>query len=266
MNASSHTLEETAVNALDLPLPEPFKAVFTTRHGGMSKGNYESLNLALHVGDDPRRVRDNRRLAFTAHKLDSSRLIVAQQIHGAEAAIVSASDAGRGSFSHADAIEGCDAIVTRAANLPLMNLSADCLLLALGDPQAKVLAVLHGGWRGIAAGIIQNTITLMRSAGAKPERIHVAGTPAIGRCCFEVGSDVVQTLGPDCVVRTENEKSFIDLNRAALKRLTSAGVPEQQIQLSSDCTCCREDLFFSHRRCSKAGEKHTGRMALIAWM
>ena len=69
--------------ALELFFPAPFKAVFTTRMGGVSRGNYESLNLGLHVGDDPRRVRENRQLAFRAQKLNEARLVVAQQVHGA---------------------------------------------------------------------------------------------------------------------------------------------------------------------------------------
>jgi len=266
MNLASQIVEMPAAVGLELPLPAPFKAVFTTRLGGVSKGNYESLNSALHVGDDPRRVRENRQLTLASWKLNAAKMVVAQQVHGAEATLVSMQDAGRGSFSHADAIEGCDALVTRASGIPLMSLSADCLLLALGDPQAKVLAVLHGGWRGLAAGVIQNTIELMKSAGAKPERIHAAGTPAIGPCCFEVGSEVVQALGDDCVARRDNDKAWIDLNLAASQRLINAGIPESQIKLASDCTCCREDMFFSHRRSTRLGEKHTGRMALIGWM
>jgi YfiH family protein len=255
-----------------LPMPGPFNAIFTQRAGGQSKGLYDSLNMALHVGDDPRRVRANRQIVLNACGLSGTQPIIAAQVHGSEVALVTDDDAGRGNFSHADAIEGSDALVTKANGVPLISLSADCLSLVLGDPQAKVLAVLHGGWRGLAAGVIQNTVAQMVASGAKPERIFVAGTPAIGPCCFEVGHDVAAALeaSDDCVVNKTSDKVWIDLQRVALNRLKQASIPESQIHLSETCTCCQRDgsesLYFSHRRSTRAGEKHTGRMALVAWM
>ena len=249
-------------------MPGPFNAVFTQRTGGQSKGFFDSLNMALHVGDDPRRVRANRQSVLNACGLSGAQPIIAAQVHGSEVAFVTDDDAGRGNFSHADAMEGVDALVTCSSAQPLISLSADCLLLVLGDPQAKVLAVLHGGWRGLAAGVIHNTVAQMLAVGAKPERIFVAGTPAIGPCCFETGHEVAAALNAseDCVVNKTADKVWIDLQRVALNRLKQELIPESQIQLSKACTCCDESLYFSHRRSTRAGEKLTGRMALVAWM
>lgn len=248
------------------PLPPPFRSVYTTRIAGTSAGAYESLNLALHVGDDPRRVRENRRLVFETWRLDAARAVIAQQIHGSAAVLVDESDAGAGSFSNADTIPGADALVTRTPRLPLMAFSADCLLLALGDPQARVLALLHAGWRGMASGIIENTIMQMREAGADPARLHVSGGPSIGPCCFEVGSDVLKALGHHHAASTLGEKAMLDLRNAARERLLQSGVGDAQVNVDPACTCCRSDLFFSHRRATRNGEKTTGRMAMVVWM
>ncbi|HYG73489.1 MAG TPA: peptidoglycan editing factor PgeF [Planctomycetota bacterium] len=247
-------------------LPTPFRSIVTSRVAGTSSGSYSSLNMALHVGDDPRRVRENRRLVFTSHKINSEEAVVAQQVHGANVALVDQDYAGCGCISHADAIPGVDALVTRTRHLPLMCFSADCLLLALADKEAGVLGLLHAGWRGMADGVIQNTIAAMVEAGARAERLIVASSPSIGPCCFEVGADVTSKLGVQHVVRERDGKFHYDLRAAARERLSGCGVAEAQIRIDSTCTCCREESFFSHRRAIRAGEKQTGRMAMIVWM
>lgn len=242
----------------------PFRSLFTTRIAGTSGGAYDSLNLALHVGDDPRRVRENRRLVFDASGLNSSQAVVAQQVHGGSVAVVGDEDAGCGCFSHADAVPGVDALVTRSKNLPLMCFSADCLLVALSDPQAGVLALLHAGWRGMAAGVIENTISAMKDLGAETARLHAVGGPSIGPCCFEVGADVVGALGSENVAQNLDTKYMYDLRKAAQSKLEKSGVA--QIHLDPNCTCCRADLFFSHRRATRRGERNTGRMAMVVWL
>jgi polyphenol oxidase len=247
-------------------LPAPLHTAFTTRNGGVSTAPYDGQNLGLHVGDNPQNVRENRARAFSALNLDPARVVIAQQIHGDMAALVTKNDAGRGSFSHADTIEGADALVTREKNLPLVVLNADCLLFALGDPHARVLGVLHAGWRGMAAGILENTLALMVECGADPARIHAVGSPSIGPCCFEVGGDVVEALGSAHVVSRDGEKAQYDFRAAASERLVRAGVARANVAIDAACTCCSPEDFFSHRRATHSGKSRTGRMALIAWM
>ena len=248
-------------------LPSPFRTAFTLRAGGSSNAPYESLNMGLHVGDDPRRVRANRTRALSSLGLDGNRSVTAQQIHGAACVQTGCVDAGRGWFSHADALEGVDALVTRDRRLPLMCLNADCLLLALGDPQSGVLGVLHAGWRGMAAGVIENTVATILSMGAKSGQIHARGGPSIGPCCFEVGNEVVDALGADCAIFQDGKKPMFDLRAAALKRLEKCGLSRANVQIDSACTCCDPAQFFSHRRATRGENKQqTGRMALIAWI
>lgn len=246
-----------------LEMPAPFAAAFSLRPGGTSKAPYDSLNMALHVGDDPRRVRDNRQQLFSALGWPLERAVVAQQIHGTAAVVVDESDAGRGTFSHGDAISGADALITRTPNLPLVCFSADCVLLALADPAAKILAVLHAGWRGMAEGIIENTIQQMCDIGAAPERLHVASGAFIQPCCFEVGNEVVAALGKVHALERDG-RTFLDLASVSEWRLERCGVRRENVRFDARCSCCESELFFSHRRTTKSSGKHTGRMALVA--
>ena len=263
--AASPTVQTSPIWSRDR-LPAPFKMCFTSRQSGISAAPFDSLNLALHVGDDPRKVRENRRRVLSTFKMNENAPVVAQQVHGTQCARVDASDAGRGTFTHSDAIEGADALVTVARNLPLMSFSADCLLVAFADPIAKVLGVAHAGWRGMAGGVLEATVQCMREAGADPRHIHAVGGPSIGPCCFEVGDEVVSGIGEKYATSFAGAKPRIDLREAARDRLIESGVSMERIGIDTTCTCCREDLFFSHRRATKQGLRNTGRTALIAWM
>ena len=263
--ASPVGLTEKAIWSHDR-LPAPFRLNFTSRLGGTSTGPFDSLNLALHVGDDPRRVRDNRRRVLSSVNIRENAPVIAQQVHGKLCVRVDKDDAGRGTFTHTDAVEGADALLTTQRGLPLMAFSADCLLVALADPTAGVLAVAHAGWRGLAAGVLEETVRAMRDAGADPARLHAVGGPSIGPCCFEVGSDVVSAIGPQYASVREGGKPTIDLREAARDRLLAAGVSLERIGIDTACTCCREDQFFSHRRATRQGLRNTGRMALLAWI
>jgi len=222
--------------------------------------------MALHVGDDPRRVRENRRLVFDVARINPDKAVIAQQVHGSTAALVDENDSGCGTISHTDAVPGADGLVTRERGLPLMGFSADCMLMALADESAGVLGLLHAGWRGMAGGIIQNTISIMQKAGADLSRLSVIAGPSIGPCCFEVGMEVAEKLGTRHMASRNESKAMYDLRAAAHARLLDCGVHGAQIRIETACTCCREDVFFSHRRTVRNGEKHTGRMAMIVWM
>lgn len=119
----------------------------TTRHGGVSEGPYDSLNLGLHVGDDADRVLTNRALAARRFGVALDTMVFAQQVHGAGAALVGVAERGRGTTGLDDAVPSADILVTAAAETTLVMLVADCVPLALIDPEARVLAAVHAGWR-----------------------------------------------------------------------------------------------------------------------
>jgi polyphenol oxidase len=266
MPAPTEVLQQSSQVICERTVHAGWHAAFTQRHGGVSGGNFSALNLGLHVGDSPRAVRENRGRFFASCCITDDKPIFAQQIHSGAVARVGISDAGRGVLSHADALPGIDALVTTARKLPLVCLSADCLLLALCDSTARVLGVLHAGWRGMAAGVIDNTLAGMHRAGADVSRIRVYGAPSIGPCCFEVGCDVVAALGGTYSRPASDGKWMYDLRAAAAARLTVAGIPAEQLEISSACTCCESEKYFSHRRSTREGQKACGRMALMAWL
>ena len=138
----------------------------TTRHGGGSAAPYDTLNLGLHVGDDPDTVvptGGGRRPAFGV-ALDD--LVFARQVHGATPAVVGPADRGRGTRTDDDAIPDTDILVTTSPRVTLAILVADCVPLALVDPEAGVLAVVHAGWRGTAAGAVGRAVLAMQECGA----------------------------------------------------------------------------------------------------
>jgi YfiH family protein len=250
----------------NMPPQHGWRAGFSLRGGGVSTNSFSTLNLGLHVGDDPRAVLENRRRFFATRGVTGIQPVFAQQVHSSAVALVGWAESGRGAESHADAMPGVDALVTRERGLPLICLSADCLLLALCDAHAGVLGVLHAGWRGMALGVIENTLTEMLRAGATPERVRVFGGPSIGPCCFEVGSEVPAALGGAHARPAEHGKWMYDLRAAAAERLARMNVDPGQTTISPACTCCEEEKYFSHRRATRAGQAACGRMALLAWL
>ncbi len=170
----------------------------TTRAGGVSEGPYASLNLGLHVGDDPAKVVVNRQRAAGAFGVNLSDLVFAEQVHGADACVVGPDAAGRGTLDMADAIAATDTLVTTASGLILVILVADCVPIALVDPVARVLAAVHAGWRGTAAGAVPRALDVMATLGAVPERVVAFIGPAVGPDRYQVDDPVYRALGDGC--------------------------------------------------------------------
>src|SRR5262249_10567920 len=146
--------------------------------------------LALHVGDDPDAVRENRRRAAGAVGLGLDDLVFCQQSHGRGVAGVGAGDGGRGALRADDASPAADALGTAAPGVGLGVVVADCVPLVLHDPVAGVLACVHAGWRGTVARVVTAAVDTMGSLGARPARTRVGIGPAIASARYEVGDDV----------------------------------------------------------------------------
>ena len=254
--AGVEVLTWTALDGLALD------AVVTTRHGGTSVGPYESLNLALHVGDEEEAVLENRRRAAAALGATIGDLVVANQVHGSKATVVA--EPGRGAQSVDDAITDADALVTTEPGLVLTILVADCTPVVLFDPEARVLACAHAGWRGALGGVIEATIASMSTLGAEPRRLVAGIGPAIGRERYEVGADVVAAanghLGEESpFVRPGRADHWLfDLQGAVRAILLRAGVGDERIATASIDTG-PPGPFFSAR-----AEGRCGRFALLA--
>lgn len=232
----------------------------TRRGGGISTGPYSSLNLGLHVGDEPDAVLENRRRAAESLGLPLSAMVCAAQVHGGVAEAVDASDAGRGAIEHADSIPDADALVTATPGLLLALFYADCVPVLLADPERRVIAVAHAGWRGLAANVIGNTVTVMRERfGAEPSALLAAVGPCIGPCCYEVGTEVAEAFPEETHTIPGQPRPHVDLAQAAARHLRAAGVPAGSITVSGECTACLPGHYFSHR----GDNGKTGRIAAL---
>lgn len=243
-------------------------AVVTTRQGGVSLEPHATLNLGLHVGDDPAAVVENRRRAARAIGCTIDDLVVAHQVHGSHVTVVDASDAGRGTRSADDAIPGTDALVTTAPEVALMILVADCVPVVLVDPVAGVLGCVHAGWRGTAGGVTPAAVASMVEHGADPTRIVAGIGPAVDPDRYEVGDEVAAALtdrlgdavraDPTAAVLrpTTQGRWRCDLVAANRLALLGAGVPADAVHLLSITTA--DPNLFSHR-----GGSH-GRFAAMA--
>jgi hypothetical protein len=232
-------------------------AVVTTRECGVSVGPYRALNLGLHVGDDPDAVAENRRRAAGALGAGVDDLVFADQVHGTRAALVGARDAGRGARDATDAVEGADALVTAEPGVVLVTLVADCSPVLLVDPEARVLATVHAGWRGAVAGTLREAISAMATLGARPERTVAAIGPTVSPKAYVVGPEVEAAARgafgarADEVLRPHGDRFRFDVAGANRLQLLAAGVPEDQIAVAPFAS--DDGPFFSDRKARPCG-------------
>jgi YfiH family protein len=221
---------------------------FSTREGGVSSGPYESLNLGILTEDDPQNVASNRaRLAETL-AIDPESVAMGWQVHGNEILEWTAPPEN-GGFAHIGAdLPKVDGHTTRLIGVPLMVLVADCLPVALVSPER--VTMLHCGWRGLAAGIIERALEQF------PEPPHAVLGPAIGPCCYEVGEDVLTEFSDLPGVADDR---MLSLHLVAQSKLVAAGVT--RFDSFPYCTRCEPERFFSHRR----DDGVTGRQAGLVW-
>ncbi|MFH1023131.1 MAG: peptidoglycan editing factor PgeF [Planctomycetota bacterium] len=244
-----------------------FIHAFSTRSGGVSAAPFDSLNLGLHVGDDPATVRENRARFGRAAGVDVAAFTVMEQVHGNRVARVAAGDRGRGAARREDSVPGADALVTDVPGVPIVGLSADCAMVVLFAPDVRAIGIAHASWRGTAGNVAGAAVrALAGHYGADPGRILAGIGPAIGPCCYAVKGDVREAIGAAGVTadafQERSGRIYLDLATANRLQLRSAGLREENIQSSGLCTACRGDWFYSHRR--DAGR--TGRMALVAML
>ncbi len=229
---------------------------FFTREGGVSTGLYAGLNCGLGSKDDRAAVLENR--ARVARHLGAHEPVVLTpyQVHGAEAVVAEAPFTGD--------LPKADAIVTRTPGLAIAILTADCGPVLFADPEAKVVAAAHAGWRGAVAGILESTIARMEELGARRDCIHAAVGPTIGQSAYEVGEDFQQTLlGLDprnaafFMRPAPAAKPHFDLPAYISRRLQGVGIAT--VHGLDTCTNRDESKFFSFRRTTHRQEPDYGR-------
>jgi YfiH family protein len=235
----------------DWPVPAQVKAYVTTRQGGVSRPPYEQLNLALHVGDEPSAVAQNRALLGQACGLPGEPFWL-QQVHGCAVADA-ASDR-----------PGCeaDAVFSRTPGQVCAVLTADCLPLLISDRAGTQVAAVHAGWRGLAGGVVESAVSRFRGG---PQELLVWLGPAIGPRAFEVGDDVYEAFVGQCrddaeaFQRNAQGRWLADIYALARQRLARLGVG--YVGGGEYCTWSQDSLFYSYRR-----DGVTGRMASLIWL
>jgi len=208
------------------------------------------FSLALHTGEKAEKIVANRKqLAKHLGSSEASHFIVAKQTHSDHIKVIHASQS-KGWTSLSDAIEDCDALITNLPQVVLSILTADCVPILLYDPQHKVIAAVHAGWKGTEAKIVQKTVEKMSEVfGTEPKSIIAGIAPSIGKCCYEVGEDVAKHFFnyPDaCTVK--GNKFMLDLPTINKTQLLTVGLEEKNIEMSHICTACEVERFFSYRK------------------
>lgn len=247
-------------------------AGFTGRGGGMGAAPYRSLNLGLHVGDDPAAVVGNRSLLAEAAGVPLSSWTFGEQVHGCEVQVVEAGHLGRGTTSREDAFQERDAFVTSERGAILAGLFADCVPLYFLDPEHRAVGLAHAGWKGTVQRIAAHTVRVMAEQyGTRPETVRAAIGPSIGVCCYEVDGNLIaqveeQTgLSGEPYYKASGQPGKFMLNLQEINRelLIKAGILPQHIEVTTLCTGCNLSHFFSHRKENGL----TGRMAAwIGWL
>lgn len=236
----------------DWPAPDGVVAGTTTRLGGISVGPYASFNLAAHVGDAEQCVAENRRRLRDACALPAEPRWL-RQVHGVAVVTVSAADS-------TESPPEADAAITRDAGVPCVVLTADCLPILLCATDGPEVAAVHAGWRGLAAGVLTQTIAAM---SAKPDLAWLG--PAISQAAYEVGTDV-----RDAFVASDDQAASAfapnargrwqaDLYALARQQLAASGVAS--VYGGDLCTHSDGRRFFSHRR-----DGPCGRMASVIFI
>lgn len=224
---------------------------FTTRFGGVSQGHLSSLNIGVHRGDDPRNVEKNYAILAELLGVSCDDFVVTKQTHSDIVRAVDSQD--RGKCLVEGASPECDALVTNTDGIALVVFTADCTPILLHDPVTGAVGAAHAGWRGTAADIAGKTVRAMvANYGCAPENIRAAIGPNIAQCCFETDADVPDAMiaaygeGAKAFIRKSSEKYYVNLKEINALALRRAGV--SHIEISTDCTACQPDRFWSHRR------------------
>jgi YfiH family protein len=237
-------------------------AAFSGRAGARGTPPYDGLNLGLHVGDDLRVVLRNRRRLATVLGLAGMPWATVRQVHSARVVEAGRDRLGPGPPEARPALAEADGMVSGEAGIVLAVFAADCLPVLLADPQARVVAALHAGWRGLAAGVIEQGVAAFGRGGGRPADAVALVGPAIGACCYEVGPEVADAVVRRCpaaAATTRDGRLAIDTTAAAVEALERAGFGE--VRAAGECTSHQAERFFSHRRDGVTG-RQAGLIAL----
>jgi len=252
------------VSRLEVPHWTPFDGLihgFLGRVSDQGRSPDTAFRLSSENGDDAETIKSNwceLKLALTLRDID---IVTARQVHGDTILTVSSNKttklAGIG-----------DGLMTDTPNLCVGVMTADCVPLLFMEPDRKIAAAVHAGWRGTASGIAQRTVASIQDTyGIDPAALHVAMGPSIGPCCYEVGPEVMGQIQANWreelkdAWRPDGVKGRLDLRALNEAQLLGAGIPQPRISRIGPCTACAVGDFHSYRKEGKSGHQ----LSFIGW-
>ena len=227
---------------------------FSTRLGGVSEGEFTSMNLAFNRGDNPECVTENYKRLCKSAGFEFESLTASAQDHHTFVRAVTKADRGVGIYKPRD-MESVDAIITNETGVTLVTYYADCTPLYFVDTKNRAIGLAHGGWRGTVGRIAEKTIQKMTGLyGTNPADITAAVGPAISVCCYEVDKPCIDNFyaledldKEKFIFPKDGGKYMLDLLECNRQILVSAGVKPENITVSDVCTNCNSELLWSHR-------------------
>jgi YfiH family protein len=221
-----------------------------TRHGGVSAPPFNDLNFSFSVGDDAGRVRQNRALIRQAMGLEE--LISVGQVHGRNTLILT----DKTNVAAGREMQGIDILITDIPGIGLLIKQADCQAVGLYDPEHRVIANIHCGWRGNVQNVIGQAVQRLQEIfGSRPEVIRAGISPSLGPCCAEFNNYKREL--PEKFWSYQVRSTYFDLWQLSHDQLRQAGLKPDHIQVAGICSRCREKDFFSYRRDRITGRNGT---------
>ena len=251
--------ENAGVTYLSFPSLEETGLVshaFSTRLGGVSKGDYATMNFSFTRGDDPDDVLENYARMARALDVKREKMLLTSQTHTVNVRQVTENDAGKGVVRDRDYTD-IDGLITDVPGITLVTFFADCVPLYFLDPVHHAIGLSHSGWRGTVKGMGRVTAEAMKKAfGSRPEDLIACVGPSICSSCYEVGPEVAQEFEhafdkkyhSSILEKKADGKYQLDLWKANQIVLEEAGLKREHISVTNICTHCNPELLFSHRR------------------
>ncbi|HEY4600386.1 MAG TPA: peptidoglycan editing factor PgeF [Cerasibacillus sp.] len=233
---------------------------FTTRNGGVSQPPYDTLNMGLHVSDEPEHVLMNREKVSKQLGFPLENWVQGQQIHDSNIHLIESTDRGRGSFSYDTSIRQVDGFITKETGILCTAVFADCVPIFFFDPKTSYIGIAHAGWQGTVKRIAEQMIVKFVALGAYAEDVKVAIGPCISQDNYEVDQHVMNRIPQEyhksVAIPTKERKYLLDLKQLNMDILLQSGVLRTNIEVTNYCTYRHRGLFYSHRR----EQGRTGRM------
>lgn len=226
---------------------------FSTRQGGVSKGDLSTMNLGFNRGDLDENVLENHKIFAKAIGVPYENIVTTNQTHTTNIRVVTKEDCGKGITKERDYFD-VDGLITNIPGIVLTTYYADCVPLYVLDPVNKAIGLSHSGWRGTVNRIGENTLKLMNeNYGTNPKNVICCIGPSICQNCYEVSADVanefINEFGKNnkILYNKGNGKYQLNLWESVKQVFLDAGVEYNNIYTTDICTCCNKDEMFSHR-------------------